>query len=558
MGLKEASRGLHLPVACGLAAGGAAVLFLHLTNLLYRRTLVAAAELGVLKFSILSLAIISTAMLMVGVLCRFSKGAAGSGIPELKAAYWNDMGFLPWRAAWVKLLAGVISLGGGASLGREGPTVFISAAVASSLAGRLGVKKHQRRLACVAGSAAGLAAAFNTPLAATTFVLEEVIGDLNSRYLGPALLAAVIGAFVTHSAVGSQPAFLVPATSAITWRAYILIPIAAAAAAVVGLAFQQATLFLRSRVRAKSRMQPWLRPLTGGLITWAIGLTVFVITGRLGVFSLGYDDLSTAMTQGAPWTLALLLLAAKLPATIASYAWGGCGGIFSPLLFMGGMTGFAVAGLAQEYLALSADESVLLACVGMSACFGAAVRAPLTALIMIFEMTHLFAILPGLMLGTLVSQFIARRAGSLNFYEAILQQDGHELSRINPPRDIEAWQNQPVSAIMNKRPVVLRSLEPAEARLVLVRHQYKAFPVESNGRYTGVAFRDDLMAMIGGEPPRLRQALVCEESQSIRDTAAAMLSASMGHAVILEQRSGAVRGFLTLHDLLREQARAAE
>jgi CIC family chloride channel protein len=194
----------------------------------------------------------------------------------------------------------------------------------------------------------------------------------------------------------------------------------------------------------------------------------------------------------------------------------------------------------------------------MSACFGAVVRAPLTALLMIFEMTHQFSIVPALMLGTLVSQFLARQAGPVNFYEAILEQDGHELSRIHPPRDLESWQNQPVGAIMNRRPVVLRSLEPADVRLALVRHPFRAFPVETRGRYAGVALRDDLLAVVRGESPRLRPAMVCRESQSIREVADGMVASSTGCAVLVEGDGGAVRGFLTLHDLLRAQTRVTE
>lgn len=556
--ISETYRGVFLPVACGLAAGAAAVCFMLLSNMIYHRTIAAMAGLGFWLFAIGSLVVISAAMLLVGLIYFLNRKAAGSGIPELKSAYGNDMGFLPWRSAWVKMLAGVISLGGGASLGREGPTVFISAAVASSMAGVLGVQKNKRRMACVAGSAAGLAAAFNTPLAATTFVLEEIVGDMNSRFLGPALLAAVAGAFVAYAAVGAQPAFMVPKIEAVSWRAYALTPVVAAMAAWIGLFFQQATLRWRALVRKRSKRPFWLQPLFGGLLTWALGIIVFAVSGKLGVFSLGYDDLSAAMRDGAPWMLALLLLAAKLPATVASYACGGCGGIFSPLLFMGGMAGFALAGLAGTHWPITSSEGVLLACVGMSACFGAAVRAPLTALLMIFEMTHQFSIVPALMIGAIISQFMARQTGSLNFYESILQQDGHELSRIHPPRDIKTWQNQPVASIMNRKPIVLRSLEPANVRLALVQYPYKMFPIEILGRYSGMSSRDDLMALVQGEPPRLSNGIVCREEQTVREVAEKMLASSISCAVIVKETSGNVTGFLTLHDLLRAQARVTE
>ena len=560
MQIPERGRPLALTILYGLAGGATAVVFLHLTNLLYRTTLASLARYGLARFAVGSLAIVVVAMLIVGfLLFRFHRGAAGSGIPELKAAYWNDMGFMPWRAAWVKLVAGIVSLGGGASLGREGPTVFASAAVASTLAGKLGIIKHKRRAASVAGAAAGLAAAFNTPLAAITFVLEEVIGDLNSRLLGAGLLAALVGAFTAHAFVGNQPAFAVPRIGAVDWHAYLLTPFVAAVAAAIGVGFQRSTLALRRRIRGGSRIPGILRPLVGGLITWALGISVFATCGRLGVFSLGYDDLSAAMGGGIVWWAALVLLVTKFPATVASYAWGGCGGIFSPTLFMGAMAGFAMAGLAGLVWPVSSNESVLLASVGMSACFGAVVRAPLTSLLMIFEMTHEFELIPALMMGTLISQFIARRAGHANFYEAILLQDGHELSDINPPRDLQSWQDQPVSAIANRRPVVLKGLTPEDLRAALNSHPFRAFPVELDGRYAGVVLRPAMeSALAGGPTPPLLEATVCRDSQSIRESADRMVRTSSGRAVILDPDTGQVRGLMTLHDLLRAQARVTE
>ncbi len=414
-----------LTLIYGVTGGVVAVVFLLASNGLYRLIFPRLAALGLPVFAAGSLVAVVVSTLLVGfMLHRFRQDAAGSGIPQLKLAYWKDSGSMPWRAAWVKLAAGVISLGGGSSLGREGPTVFASGATASVVAGQLGIPRRHRRVAAAAGAAAGLAAAFNTPIAAVTFVLEELIGDLNSRFLGPALFSAVAGAFIAYAAVGTQPAFDLPTIQSVSWRVYLLVPVVAAASSWVGILFQRATLQLREQVRARSRIPLWLRPLTGGLITWALGVAVFATVGKLGVFSLGYDDLSEALGVGIAGSTALLLLIAKLPATVCSYGWGGCGGIFSPTLFMGGMTGFALAGLGALGLPLTSHETVLLAAVGMSACFGATVRAPLTALLMIFEMTHQFDLVPALMLGTLISQSVARRAGRENFYEAILQQDG--------------------------------------------------------------------------------------------------------------------------------------
>src|SRR3974390_2111370 len=188
----------------GLGAGLAAVAFQVGMNTLYRVGIVRLSHASTLVFLLGSLAGIVTTSLAVGfLLTRFAPEASGSGIPQLKAAFWKDFGAVPWRVVWVKYVAGVLSIGGGCSLGREGPSVQLAGGVASNLAGLLGEAKQRRR----GGAAAGLAAAFNTPLAAVTFVLEEIIAALNSALLGSVLLASVIGAFVVHGLVGKAPAF---------------------------------------------------------------------------------------------------------------------------------------------------------------------------------------------------------------------------------------------------------------------------------------------------------------------------------------------------------------
>jgi CIC family chloride channel protein len=192
----------------GLGAGASAVFFQLGINWLYRLGLVGLSHQSTDTFLIGSLAIIVVSSLLMGwLLNSFCREAAGSGIPQLKLAFWKDFGTVPWRVAWVKFIAGIVSIGGGQSLGREGPSVQLAGAVSSNLAGLAGEAKQNRRLAAAAGAAAGLAAAFNTPLAATTFVLEEIIGDLNSRLLGGVLLASVLGALVVHGVIGKQPSF---------------------------------------------------------------------------------------------------------------------------------------------------------------------------------------------------------------------------------------------------------------------------------------------------------------------------------------------------------------
>ena len=525
-------------------------------NALYRSTIVQLSHQSPAAFAWGSLAEVLLVSLAVGYLLNaFAPEASGSGIPQLTLAFWKDFGFVPWRVVWVKYLAGVLSVGGGCSLGREGPSVQLAGGVASNLAGLFGEAKQHRRLAAAAGAAAGLAAAFNTPLAAVTFVLEEIIADLNSGLLGSVLLAAIIGAFVVHGLVGKQPAFTVAGVDSPTWLVYLLTPVVGAGAALVGVLFQKATVRLRL-ARKKFRLVPaWGRPALGGVITWALACAIFLITGHLGVFSLGYEDLSAGLAHRLGWQIALVLLGAKFIATTACYGFGGCGGIFSPTLFLGGMCGVALAGLGALVLPLSGPDQLALAVVGMSACLGAVVRAPVTGILIVFEMTHEFSLVPALMLGALVSQTISRKLEKHGFYEALLRQDGHRLEHVIPPRDLQSWQQLRVSAIANFHPVLAEDLTPSGLEKLLHAHPYQRFPVVRYGALAGILTRKEAeAAAAAGRQPACEAVVTCMPNHTIAELQGRIIESNSLIVVLVDRPDGHVLGVITLHDLLRAQS----
>jgi len=553
-------RSIFLTSVFGLVAGLGAVAFQQSMNGLYQAGLVTLSHGSAGVFILGSLGVVLATSLAVGYLLNhYAPQASGSGIPQLKLAFWKDFGFVPWRVVWVKFVAGVLSIGGGCSLGREGPSVQLSGGLASNVAGLLGEAKQSRRMAAAAGAAAGLAAAFNTPVAAVTFVLEEIIADLNSRLLGSVLLASVIGAFAVHALVGQQPAFALSGVEPPSWYIYILTPVVAAAAALVGVVFQKGTMWLRLHRKDLRYLPAWTRPSAGGLVTWALGVAVFLQTNHLGVFGLGYDDLSAGLAHRLGWGTTGLLLAAKLVATVACYGLGGCGGIFSPALFLGGMCGLLLAGLSTLAFSMSAPDQLTLAVVGMSACLGAVVRAPVTGILIVFEMTHQFALVPALMIGALASQAVSRSLCRYSFYDEILTQDGHSLDRVIPPRDLRSWQQLPVSAIANFQPVVVpQDPAPGELRKVLDGHLYQRFPVVRNGALAGILTRREAEAALAqGRPAKLEPAVACLPSQTIRDLEVRLVDSTSLVAVLLDHPGGKVLGLITLHDLLRAQVSMA-
>lgn len=560
-GLPKQTRTLLNSCAYGISAGLAAVAFQLCITFIYRNGLVALSRQSRLTFVLGSLAITLISSLVVGLLLnRFCPVAAGSGIPQLKLAFWKDFGTVPFRVAWVKFLAGVVSIGGGTSLGREGPSVQLGGAIASNLAGMAGEAKQSRRAAAAAGAAAGLAAAFNAPLAATTFVLEEIIGDLNSRLLGSVLLASVLGALAVHGIVGAQPAFTLKGVDSPTWLAYLLTPVVAALASLAGVYFQRASLGLRKWTKTFAKFPGWLLPVIGGLITWGLAVAVFCGTGKLGVFGLGYDDLSQALTGDTAWDIAALLLVAKFIATICCYGFGGCGGIFSPCLFFGGMVGIIVSGLVGlGGHTLAHADLITLAVVGMSATLGGVVGAPVTGILIVFEMTHEFSLVPALMLGALVSQSISRKMNHENFYDALLVQDGYRIEKVRPPRDLLSWQQSQVAGIMTERPVVTTAaLAPADLQQLLKSQPFDRFPVVREGLPVGVLTRKEAQAALAeNRTPKLEPVTTCRRDQTIRELQTLLINSTTQFVTVVDE-AGLVRGIITLHDLLRAEVQKAE
>ncbi len=558
--LPERPRTILKTCAYGLVAGLAAVAFQLAMNGVFRAGLVRLSLCSRSTFLWSSFALIMGTSLISGwLLNSFCKDAAGSGIPQLKTAFWKNFGYVPFRVLWVKFVAATLQIGGGASLGREGPSVQMAGAASSLMAGVLGEPKQKRRLGVATGAAAGLAAAFNTPLAGVTFVLEELIGDLNSRLLGSVLLGAMLGALVAHGLIGPQPAFSLAAIGEPTWHSYLLVPIVAAVGTLVGVAFQKSALGLRARQKNLPLVPAWSRPAIGGLICWALGVFVFFETGRLGVFGLGYDDLSEALTGKLIWQTAALLLAAKFVATVACYGLGGCGGIFSPTLFFGAMAGLGIAGLAQPVIPSTPEGVAMLAIVSMSATLGAVVRAPVTSILIVFEMTHQFSLVLPLMLAALISQAISRRLARHNFYDALLEQDGHVVERFSPPRDLREWQNQPVSHLANPKPVVADSLELNQLQHLIQNQPYAQFPVVIGRQIHGVITRDETTRAIREKrPPVLAEAALCRPDLPLRSAQTELIQSKTGFLLLQERPDGPLLGILTLHDILRAGQAAAE
>ena len=370
--------------------------------------------------------------LFAGVgLTYFAPAAAGSGIPQVKVAYAMRSGLVTTRETIGKFVLCAVQIGSGASLGLEGPTVQICAGVSSLLARAAQLSpKNRRRMASV-GMAAGIAAAFNAPIAAVTFTLEELIGDLDQTMLAGVIVAAALAAVVEHSIMGSsnpvfhvQQAYTLGHASSLVWYALLGL-----LAAVVSVAFTDSLLRLRGWFKSLTRVPKWVQPSIGGLATGGLAVVALELFHLNGIAGDPYKTLTLALTGTVPVLCMLTFCVLKLAATACSYGSGGAGGIFAPALFMGAMLGGSVGYLDVMVFHHPADSIGAFAVVGMGAVFAGIVRAPMTSVLIIFEMTGGYGLVLPLMIANMTAFALARRWRRTPIYEALLAQDGIHLPR---------------------------------------------------------------------------------------------------------------------------------
>jgi len=540
-----------------IAAGGAVMMFHLLTLSIEMHTIGRLVGEPPWIFALGSLgSVLGGSLLASWLIATFAPNAGGGGVLPVKLAFWREFGVMRLREAAVKLVGSALTLGCGVSMGPEGPSIQIGAATMSAAAGRGGIAKQARRAWCAAGAAAGLAAVFNAPLAAITFVLEEIIGDLNSKLVGRVVVAAVIGSLVGYAVLGPQPAFQSSPLADLSWRAWVLVPVVALVAAGGGAWFQRAAMALRGRVNRQPVRTGFAayRPVLGALLGWTAAVSVYLITGRAGVFGVGYGDITEAIAgRMAVSTLSLLFLG-KILATAAAVGTGGCGGIFAPSLFIGAMGGGVVAGVGSYALHLSPGETSMLVMVGMAASLGAVIRTPLTCVLLLFEVTNQWVIVPALMLAAVVSQAVARLVNHHDMYEEILIQDGVDPHQVLPPRHFKRWTEIPVSALASFKPVVVRGNSPsAFARALESPHQ--RYPVaDDSGRILGTVSRRDAEAAAAGASAAIDPVQWVPGKATVGNARRQMLAGHGDFLCVGDAERGQVDGILTLHDLLRGES----
>ena len=418
------------------------------------------------------------------LLFRYFPEARGSGVPQTKAALFAREGRITLGTVVGKFFCTSATLASGIPLGREGPAVQVGAGIASVLGRKLGLRPEKVKALLPVGAAAAIAAAFNTPLAAVLFALEEVVGDLHAPVLGSVVLASATSWAMLRLLLGNDPLFQVPQYQLVSPLEFVAYAVLGVAGGLVSVAFTKLLLNLRERFLRFPRKTVWFQPLAGGLM---VGMMGWFVPQVLGV---GYKHVSEALNGGMAVRLMVLLLILKLLAVTTSYASGNAGGIFGPSLFIGAMLGGIVGNVAHSLLPTYVATPGVYALVGMGTAFAGIVRAPMTSVVMIFEITRDYAVIVPLMISNLVSFFISSRLQRQPIYEVLARQDGIHLPSAETRQ--QQGQRQVIRAMRTATEILAAQMTVGEALEKTQSSQFRSWPVIDERGVVGVVSRSSL------------------------------------------------------------------
>ncbi len=532
--LPEGDLGLVLlSVIVGLAGGAGAIVFRQL--IAWAQIMFSSAGEWVLPFQGQYYVILLPAVGLVLVsliVRRWAPETRGHGVPEVQYAVRRLGGRIRPRVAAVKALASALTIGSGGSVGREGPIVQIGSSIGSSLGGLLGLRQDAVKTLVACGAAAGIGGTFNAPIAGVIFAMEVILGTFGGRSFGLVVIASVTSTALVQSVLGKQPAFALQEVFALVSPIELLLYVGLGiAAGLLAVAYVRALYFVE-RAFERSRWSPIPKAAVGGLLVGLIGYLGIRYLGGAHLFGVGYEGVGKALAlgqesvSGEMGVLALMLLAGlKILATSTTLAAGGSGGVFAPALYIGAMAGGAFGLVANAVFPTVTAPAGAYALVGMGAVFGAAAHAPISAVLILFEMTDDYQIILPLMLAVVISYLLASQLHPDSIYSAKLRHLGGTLplplgrgSVLDLVRVIDA---------MTDHPELLRG----DTSILEVATRFRdtnqrGFTVvDANGFVVGIVTATDVQsALIGGESNHLVAAdimtsnpICCTPDESLRE-----------------------------------------
>jgi CIC family chloride channel protein len=437
--------------------------------------------------------------LLVGLLVYyFAREAKGHGVPEVMEAVALHGGRIRPRVAVVKSLASSISIGSGGSVGREGPIVQIGSALGSTIGQVLNLSNDRVRNLVACGAAGGIAATFNAPIAGVIFALEIILGDFKLQYFISVVISSVTASAVGRAVFGDIPAFSLPREYGINslWEFgfYVILGVLAA---LVGVFFVKLLYWTEDLFDDWKKIPEWVKPAVGGALLGGLALAypLFTPTTWVGIpqiYNVGYEVIESALSNQLLLGVVLSLLLLKIIATCLTLGSGGSGGVFAPSLFMGAMLGTAVELIIRTWFPAIVAPPGAYALVGMAAVFAAAAHAPITAVIILFELTGDYLIILPLMLTVVISTLLAQKmlAGE-SIYTLKLSRRGVHL---RSGRDIDVMDSVMVEDVMTRSiDTVSSDTNLLEFSETLTQTHHHGMPVLDNmGKLWGIATITDL------------------------------------------------------------------
>lgn len=452
---------LLLALVVGIVAGVGAIVFKYLIAFIYNSAFYGELSLHLEPnaygapspwgMGIILVPVIG-GLVVVWLVRSFAPEAKGHGVPEVMYAIYHQNGNVRGVVAVVKSLASAISIGTGASVGREGPIIQIGSSFGSTFGRALGLVRHQKITLLSAGAGAGIAATFNTPLGGVLFASEVLLPEISARTFLPVVVATATSTYVFRLAMGIESAFIVPLGglpegAAVNGAELLLAAILGAVMGVAAWAFVK--LLAKSEdVFEQSNLNPYVQNVIGMTAVGVMGYLFLSWTGHYHIYSVGYATIQDIIS-GADITVAVLIMlfAGKLVATCLSLGAGASGGIFSPSLFMGAALGGAVGLIGNAILPGAGLTMKTFAIIGMGAMVGGATSAAMTAIVMIFEMTRDYEIILPLVLAVAIAIGVRRSLTLADIYTIKLRNRGRPIPT---DRTTNMFMVQPVTEVMSK------------------------------------------------------------------------------------------------------------
>ncbi len=369
--------------------------------------------------------------LVIALLVRYVfPEARGSGVNQTKAALYIRNGYISGRTVVGKFLLSALAIGSGFSLGPEDPSLQIGAGVASFISRRFGLSRERLRVFAPIGAAAGLAAAFNAPISAILFVIEEVIGNWSAAILGSIVLSAISGVVVARWFWGAEPMFRIPLVNLVDPRELMAYAVLGIVGGIASLAFTRVVGWLRPLLRRQPASWQLVQPAAAGFLIGCIGYF-----GLPQVMGAGYEAIDAAMHAQFAWKVLLLLAVFKIIATTLSFSSGTPGGMFAPTLFIGAMLGASIGSFEHHFFPHLTGSIGSYALVGMGVLFAAFLRAPLTSVFMVLEVSGNYSIVLPVILANTIAYLISRALQPVPIFEIFTHQDGLDLPSMEEQRE---------------------------------------------------------------------------------------------------------------------------